>query len=109
MHKLYIDDVTVFTGKISHDLVQTYDNLLSVSNSESFGVDVIEASACEKPIIVSDVGGLSEVVAKGITGIIVLSRNAEKTAEAIERLIFDKSLRDRMGKAGRERVSILYD
>ena len=112
-HKLNIDDVTLFTGKISHDLVPIYDNLLSVSvsvsNSESFGVAVIEASACEKPVIVSDVGGLPEVVANGITGIIVPPRNAEKTAEAIERLILDKCLRDRMGKAGRERVSILYD
>lgn len=113
VNKLNLDDVTVFTGKVSHELVPIYDNLLSisvsVSNSESFGVAVIEASACEKPVIVSDVGGLPEVVANGITGIVVPPRNAEKTAEAIEKLIFDKSLRDRMGKAGRERVSILYD
>lgn len=55
VHDLNIEDETVFTGKIAHELVPVYDNMLSVSNSESFGVAIIEVSACDKPVAVSEV------------------------------------------------------
>ncbi len=104
---------TVFTGKIKHNLVPQYVNMLSVSvsvsNSESFGVAIIEASACGKPVVVSNVGGLPEVVENGVTGFVVPRKDPEATAAAIERLILDDNLRVVMGKAGRERVKRLYD
>lgn len=113
VHDLNLEDETVFTGKIAHELVPVYDNMLSVSvsvsNSESFGVAIIEASACGKPVVVSDVGGLPEVVENGVTGIVVPPRNPEKTAEAIEKLILDEKLRKKMGEAGRKRVAKFYD
>ena len=115
VHDLNIEEETVFTGKIAHELVPVYDNMLSVSvsvsvsNSESFGVAVIETSACGKPVVVSDVGGLPEVVKDGITGIVVPPRNPEKTAEAIEKLVLDDSMRKQMGAAGREHVAQFYD
>lgn len=112
-YDLGIEKDTVFTGKIAHELVPVYDNMLSVSvsvsNSESFGVAVIETSACGKPVVVSDVGGLPEVVKDGITGIVVPPRNPEKTAEAIEKLVLDDSMRKQMGAAGREHVAQFYD
>lgn len=112
-YDLGIEKDTVFTGKIAHELVPFYDNMLSVSvsvsNSESFGVAVIEASACGKPVVVSDVGGLPEVVKDGITGIVVPPRNPEKTAEAIEKLVLDNSMRKQMGATGREHVAKFYD
>lgn len=112
-YDLGIEKDTVFTGKIAHELVPFYDNMLSVSvsvsNSESFGVAVIEASACGKPVVVSDVGGLPEVVKDGITGIVVPPRNPEKTAEAIEKLVLDDSMRKQMGATGREHVAKFYD
>ena len=115
VHDLNIEDETVFTGKIAHELVPVYDNMLSVSvsvsvsNSESFGVAIIEASACGKPVVVSDVGGLPEVVENGVTGIVVPPRDPEKTADAIEKLVLDEKLRKKMGEAGRKRVAKLYD
>lgn len=114
-YDLGIEKDTIFTGKIAHELVPIYDNMLSVSvsvsvsNSESFGVAVIEASACGKPVVVSDVGGLPEVVKDGITGIVVPPSNPQKTAEAIEKLVLDVKLRKKMGEAGRKRVDKLYD
>lgn len=112
-YDLGIEKDTVFTGKIAHELVPVYDNMLSVSvsvsNSESFGVAVIEASACGKPVVVSDVGGLPEVVKDGITGIVVPPRNPQETAEAIEKLVLDDSMRKQMGAAGREHVAQFYD
>jgi len=84
----------IFTGKVPYNEVPKYQNMLtisvSVSDSESFGVAILEASACEKPVVVSNVGGLTEVVEDGVTGIIVPPRNPEKTAEAIEKLLLDK-------------------
>lgn len=111
--ELQIDKKTTFTGKIPYTEVQKWHRMLSVSvsvsNSESFGVAVIEASACEKPVVVSNVGGLPEVVEDGVTGIIVPPRDAEATAAAIERLVLDKNLRRKMGKAGRRRVEKLFN
>jgi L-malate glycosyltransferase len=113
VHDLKLSEHVVFTGRVSHDDVPRYHNMLSisvsVSNSESFGVSIIEASACEKPVIVSNVGGLPEVVEDGVTGIVVPPRDISATAVAIERLIQDTDLRLKMGKAGRERVQRLYD
>lgn len=113
VHDLNIENETAFTGKIPHKLVPVYDNMLSVSvsvsNSESFGVAIIEASACGKPVIVSDVGGLPEVVENGVTGIVVPARDHEKTAKAIEKLVLDEKLRKKMGEAGRKRVAKFYD
>jgi len=106
---LDLDDNTIFTGKVPYNEMPKYHNMIDipvfVSNSESFGVAVIEAGACEKPVIVSNVGGLPEVVEDNITGIIVPPKNEKETAIAIEKLIFDKSLNSKMGKAGRKIVS----
>lgn len=110
---LGIENKTIFTGKVPYGDVPKYHNMLSVfvsvSDSESFGVAIIEASACEKPVVVSDVGGLPEVVEDGITGFVVPPKDPVKTAEAIEKLILNKDLREKVGKNGRERVKKLYN
>lgn len=103
----------VFTGPVSHDRTPEFQNMLTISvtlsNAESFGVAVLEASACAKPVVVSNVGGLPEIVEDGVTGIVVEPRNPEHAAHAIERLLADQVLRERMGRAGRERVQRMYD
>lgn len=112
-HELALDDCVIFTGRVPYDDVPKYHNMLSVSvsvsNRESFGVAIIEASACEKPVVVSNVGGLPEVVEDGVTGIVVAPRDVAATAAAIERLILDENLSKTLGRAGRERVQRLYD
>jgi glycosyltransferase involved in cell wall biosynthesis len=113
--ELNIEDCTIFTGRIPFVDVPKYHNILSVyvsvsvCNSESFGVAVLESSACGKPVIVSNVGGLPEVVEDNVTGIVVQARDTEQTANAIERLVLDAELRAAMGRAGRERVQRLYE
>jgi L-malate glycosyltransferase len=111
--RLGLEQDTVFTGRIPHDQVPEYQNMLSISVSvsteESFGVAVLEASACEKPVIVSAVGGLPEVVDDGVTGLVVPPRDPVSTADAIERLALDGELRTRMGIAGRARVISRYE
>ncbi len=108
-----VDHLAVFTNHVNHEEVPRYLNMLSIfvalSNSESFGVAVVEASACEKPVVVSNVGGLPEVVEDGVTGFIVPPRNPEKAAEALEKLVVDAELRATMGCAGRARVKNFYN
>lgn len=111
---LGVAHLTTFTGRVGYDQVPLYHNMitvfvaLSVLDSESFGVAVIEASACGKPVVVSNVGGLPEVVADGTTGLIVPPRSPGRAAEAIARLVADGQLRRQMGQAGREWVRSRY-
>jgi len=113
--QLKIDDVTRFTGFIPYKDIATYHNMLdiyvavSTYPDESFGVAILEASASGKPVIVSSVGGLPEVVMDGETGIIVPPKDEIATAEAIETFLIDNAKREKMGKAGREFVINNYD
>ena len=118
--KNLVDDLglsndTLFTGVINYSSVSRFQNILdiyvslSVENSESFGVAVLEACACEKPVVVSDVGGLPEIVENNVTGFVVRKENPAEAADAIEKLVLDEELRDHLGKKGRERVNTLYN
>lgn len=100
-----LENEVVFTGKVPHEDTLRYYNSMDIfaalSRSESFGVSILEASACEKPVVVSDAGGLPEVVEDGKTGFIVPSGDAVQAMNALEKLLSDKALRDEMGKNGR--------
>jgi glycosyltransferase involved in cell wall biosynthesis len=111
--KLDISDKTIFTGKVDFKEIPKYHNMLSIfvalSNSESFGVAVIEASSCERAVVVSNVGGLPEVVQDGITGFIVSLQNEKNINDAIEKLILDEGMRKEMGQNGRDRTKKIFN
>ncbi|PXV63074.1 glycosyltransferase involved in cell wall biosynthesis [Halanaerobium congolense] len=113
--ELEIAELTDFVGVIPYNEVPDYLNTFdifcapSTLDSESFGVAIIEASACELPVVVSDVGGLPEVVDNGETGYVVPSKDPEALADKLYELIFDQDKRKLMGKKGREKVEQLYD
>jgi glycosyltransferase involved in cell wall biosynthesis len=111
--ELGISSSSKITSQVPFNKVADYHNQLSitvyVSKVESFGVSILESSACEKPVVVSDVGGLPEVVENDVTGFIVKANDIEATTEAIERLILDKELREKFGRAGRIRVKDKFD
>lgn len=102
-----------FTGWVDYVNIPLYHNMLDIfvalSESESFGVAVLEASASGNPVVVSNVGGLAEVVENGSTGLIVPAKNAKAAANAIEKLITDKELAQKLGSNGRNRVEKLFD
>ncbi len=103
-----------FVGAVPHhqvpDELRNMDVFVALSrtDSESFGVAVIEAGACGLPVLVSDVGGLPEVVEPGVTGRIVPHDNVEAAARALTELITDRALRKQWGVAARERVAAHY-
>ena len=81
---------------------------LSRLDSESFGVAIIEAGACELPVVVSDAQGPSEVVVDGGTGIIVPRNSPEQAANALLKLIENRSTREAYGKSARKHVMDKY-
>lgn len=106
--ELNLDPVVTFAGRIPFEKLPEYHNRITIfaalSLSESFGVAILEASACGKPVVVTHVGGLPEVVVNNSTGLIVPVANEKIAAESLEKLILDKALRDELGRNGRQRV-----
>jgi glycosyltransferase involved in cell wall biosynthesis len=74
------------------------------SHQEGLSIAILEAMAMGLPLIVTDVGGSSEMVIDGENGLLVPPKNAQKLAEAIVRLARDAQLRQRLGQAGYRRV-----
>jgi glycosyltransferase involved in cell wall biosynthesis len=64
----------------------------------------MEAMAVGKPVIATRIGGLTDIVADGETGILVQPGHVDELAQAITRLLDDDELRQQMGQNGRERV-----
>lgn len=76
---------------------------------EGIGASILEASAMEKPVIVSNTGGCPEAVDDGKTGILVPVRNSEKLAEAIIYLFENSEKAKEMGKNGRMKIIKEFD
>lgn len=65
---------------------------------------LLEAAACGKPLIATDVPGCRDIVTDGVNGLLVPVRDPAALATAIDTLLRDSSLRAAMGAAGREVV-----
>ena len=69
---------------------------------EGFGLVYLEAAAHGLPVVAHDVGGVSEAVRDGVTGLLVPPDRPAQLAAAFEKLIHDPALRRRFGAAGRD-------
>lgn len=72
------------------------------SRREGLPKSLLEAAACGRPLIASDVPGCREVARKGVNALLVPPDNPEALAEAIETLMNDRDLRVRFGKVSRQ-------
>ena len=106
-----LGDRVEFLGQVSdEDLIAYYHAcdvfvLPSITNAEMFGVVQLEAMACSKPVISTDLPtGVPWVNQHGKTGFVVPPGNAVELAHAIGLLLSNRKLREEMGEAGRERV-----
>jgi glycosyltransferase involved in cell wall biosynthesis len=110
--ELGLEGVIEFVGRVPHKEVPgelaKLDVYVALSRSESFGVAIIEAGAARLPVVVSNVGGLPEVVRDGETGFIVPPDDPESAADVIERLVRDSNLRWQVGEAGARYVTDTY-
>ena len=90
-----------------HELGPLYERAAVVavpSHREGFGVACLEAMAYGRPVVASAVGGLLDLVADEETGLLVPARDVPALRAALERLLADQELRQRLGAAARERV-----
>ena len=99
--ELGLSDLITFLGAQDQDSLNFYfsaaDCLVMPSHYESFGMVALEAMACGAPVIASDVGGLTQLVRHGETGLRVPPRDPEALADAIDYLLSDEPRRRRMG------------
>jgi len=107
---LGIADRVTFLGEVEH-VVPLYHAadifvLPSVARSEAFGIAQLEAMACSKPVINTQLdSGVPYVSLNGISGITVPPGDSQALACAINTLLDNDALRLRFGAAGRRRVS----
>lgn len=79
------------------------------SYGEGVPTVLLEAAACARPIVATDVPGCREVVRHGLTGLLVPPRDPGALAQALKRLIDDPEARRRMGLAGRALIEASFD
>jgi glycosyltransferase involved in cell wall biosynthesis len=111
--RLGIGRRTIFAGSIPFpELPQFYacsDVMVLPSLSiESFGMVLIEAMACERPVIATDLPGVRSVVTDGREGLLVTPADADALAGGIQNLLDDPRARREMGIRGREKVFTKY-
>lgn len=78
------------------------------SSREAFGLVAAEAMRAGLPVVATDVGGLADIVVDEVTGLLVPPRRPDRVAAALQRLVDDPALRERMGAAGRQRADEEY-
>jgi len=76
--------------------------------NESLGIVALEAMASGRPVIASNVGGLSELIVNGETGLLVEPGDEDSIGEAIEKLLEDKNLRLKLGNNARKIIEEKY-
>ncbi len=111
--ELNISNDVIFTGRVPFEEIANYFNMLDVlvniSNYESFGVSVIEAMACQKPVIATNTGGLKEIIENEEFGALVEVGNVEQTALAMEKYMLNDELRLSTGVKARQKVVEKYN
>jgi glycosyltransferase involved in cell wall biosynthesis len=96
----------VFAGQIDDewervDIVRASHIGLLPSYGEALPIALIEASACARPVVATDVGGVREVVSDGVSGTLIPPGEIDAIADVLIQLLQDPELRARMGQAGR--------
>jgi glycosyltransferase involved in cell wall biosynthesis len=91
------------------EVMSALDLFVFPSHAEAFGLVLIEAMAMERPVVSTNCDGVLDIVVDGVTGLTVPPKDPVALAAAIERMLADGALRERSGKAGRQRVLELFD
>ncbi len=94
--KGFVEDMPAFY----HNL----DVLVHTVHYEGLGTSVLEGMASGLPVVATRVGGLKEVVKDGINGFLVAKKDDGAVFDQLQKILYDKSLRKKLGVRGRTRV-----
>lgn len=105
VERLKIRKYIFFLGGLpfARSYINNFDIFVLPSLFESLPVSIIEAYSEKKPVIASNVGGIPELVIDEETGILVPPKDSKALASAIERLIKDEKLREKLAENGYNR------
>ena len=97
----------IWAGRRSNvpDFFAAMDACIVPSIEEPLGLVAMEAHAAGTPLIVTNTGGLVEIVQDDVNGLVIPTKNPDAIADAVIRLLNDRHLRDRLVENGRLNVS----
>jgi glycosyltransferase involved in cell wall biosynthesis len=102
---LGLEEMVTLHGRIDNKRVYEYmagfDIFAALSRRESFGVAMLEASACSLPVVSTTVGGIPEVVVQNKTGILVSPDSPVEAYEALRQIILNPGFGKQLGSNGR--------
>lgn len=112
---LGVANQVIFAGYIPEPDKIKYFNLAdvlalpSIDKSEAFGIVLLEAMACAKPVVASSLPGIRSLVKHGESGYLVKPKENNDLAQKITMLLSNDELRKLFGSAGRKRVEDFYN
>lgn len=109
--KMGINNNVKFMGYIPNIkyYIKYFDVLLFTSDWEGLPLTLWESMAAGVPIVSTDVGGIREIIEKEKCGLIFSKNALSEGAAAIEKVVLDKELKNRLGKNGLEAVKNKYN
>ena len=107
--ELGVEDQVTFLDFIDNQehkamLYKSADVFVLPSTQESFGIVILEAMACGIPVVATTVGGITNLVQDGQTGLLVPPQNSEILTKTIEKLLGDFRLRQKLAEEGKKLV-----
>lgn len=112
-HSLNIADSVTFTGTVDHDtahkLYDTADIFVLPSVAEGVPVVLMEAMSKEIPCVATCITGIPELITNGLNGLLATPGDVTSLAACIRSLLTDADLRQRLGRAARQKVLASYD
>ena len=103
-----LSDYIVLSPAVNHSklfkIIQNSDLFVMSSISEGFPMAPAEAMVIGTPVIATNVGGISELIEDGVSGILVASKSPNQLAESIKNVLTDYDLRSTLSYNGKKRI-----
>ena len=116
--RLNLEQSITFLGRISNEQLPFYYNLADIfvvpsiksreGDQEGLPVVLMEAMACQLPVVSTKTGGISDLVKNGETGFLVKQKSSLEIAKAVNFLLDNKKLRQKFGTQARKTIQENY-